>query len=542
MIKGKNNNNIKGQIIGGNFERVLIRQKKGEKLEIGELLVCESPKQKIIFQVIDLKYSSQVSQSNIEYISGMNIEEDTDLEIMDESLRYYTLAELKSILTIENSSDGISDRNDKEKKTTKLNKGLADYFSGIREIKAEDIDFMTLPRNPLFIGRLRSGSKQLPIDMFIDGKEVLSHHVLVAATTGRGKSNLTSCILWNILDRDYAGVLVLDPHDEYYGRNSFGLKNHPNSRKVVYYSPYNVPAGCRTLKINITKIKPRHLDGVMHLTEAQGDAVYTYYKKYGKDWIKKILAGEEIIVGGKQIINEATLNVLRRKLMGLLSISVGENRSINKSSERDDIICNGIFDIVAGESTINDICKCLEESSMVIIDTSSFSGNVEIMIGSMILNEAFNKYKKHKFKGNLEEKPVISIVLEEAPRVLGREILERGQNIFSTIAKEGRKFKMGLFAITQLPSVIPKDILANMNTKIILGIEMANERQAVIESAAQDLTADSRNIASLDKGEAIITSNFTKFALPVKIPLFKSMAEKSTKKTYKTDFSGISLQ
>ena len=48
-----------------------------------------------------------------------------------------------------------------------------------------------------------------------------------------------------------------------------------------------------------------------------------------------------------------------------------------------------------------------------------------------------------------------------------------------------------------------------MNTKIILGIEMGAERNAVIESSAQDLSDDSRTIASLDKGEAIVTSIFT---------------------------------
>ena len=99
-------------------------------------------------------------------------------------------------------------------------------------------------------------------------------------------------------------------------------------------------------------------------------------------------------------------------------------------------------------------------------------------------------------------------------------------SIYSTIAKEGRKFKIGLTAITQLSSVIPKTILANMNTKIILGNEMKQERQAIIESASEDLSDDDRNIASLDKGEAIISSIFVPFAIPIKIPLFQEVVEK----------------
>ena len=139
----------------------------------------------------------------------------------------------------------------------------------------------------------------------------------------------------------------------------------------------------------------------------------------------------------------------------------------------------------------------------------------------------------------MDEKPVISVVLEEAPRVLGKDVLEKGSNIFSTIAREGRKFQVGLTAITQLPSLIPRQILANMNTKIILGIEMAPERQAIIDSAAQDLSDDQRTIASLDKGEAIITSNFAPFALPIKIPLFENIVKEGSKEQSTLSFDGV---
>ena len=119
-------------------------------------------------------------------------------------------------------------------------------------------------------------------------------------------------------------------------------------------------------------------------------------------------------------------------------------------------------------------------------------------------------------------------MIEEAPRVLSDEVLRSvGSNIYSDIAREGRKFKVGLTAITQLTSVIPKTILANMNTKIILGNELSTERSAIIQSASQDLSSDDKNIARLDKGEAIISSNFARFAVPIKIPLFEELVTNS---------------
>ena len=203
------------------------------------------------------------------------------------------------------------------------------------------------------------------------------------------------------------------------------------------------------------------------------------------------------------------------------------------------ISCKGVFDVNAGEAIISSICNELEQAKCVIIDTSHFSGATELLIGSIITTEVFNRYRRYKKTGELAQKPIISIVLEEAPRVLGKEVLERGSNIFSTIAREGRKFQVGLTAITQLPSLIPRQILANMNTKIILGIEMKPERQALIDSAAQDLSEDDRNIASLDKGEAIVTSNFTKFAMPIKIPFFDEVVKKQETNSFKKDFSEI---
>ena len=34
---------------------------------------------------------------------------------------------------------------------------------------------------------------------------------------GQGKSNLIKVMLWDVLDKDFCGILVLDAHDEYFG-------------------------------------------------------------------------------------------------------------------------------------------------------------------------------------------------------------------------------------------------------------------------------------------------------------------------------------
>ncbi len=487
---GVRNIDVKGQLISGKFGELVARQKSDSQFELGEILVAEDSGMKFLLQVYDLEYGSQISQQNLEMISGMSLEEDSSIEFMDKHLRNYKIAFLKPLITIRGNDSSLS-------------KSLPEPFTDLREINSGDMSFLVKPKDPLFMGNLRSGSKPLDVPVFLDGRDVLTHHVLVSGTTGKGKSVLMKNLLWELTGSK--GLLVLDPHDEYYGRNGLGLKDNP-SGKIVYYTSRDVPAGARTLKINLNVLRPGHF-ACLDFSDAQEQAMNAYYREYGNKWVESIIIDKPL---NSVKFNDATVNVLKRRLMYLLDLDFNESH----------MFCNGIFDIAAGESTIKSISDDLENSKTVIIDTSNFSGQIELLIGSLIATEVFNKYKYYKMKGWLGDKPVVSIVLEEAPRVLGKDVLERGGNIFSSIAREGRKFNVGLIAITQLPSLIPREILANMNTKIILGTEMLNERQAIIESASQDLSSDSRNIAALDKGECIVSSNFSKFAIPIKIPFF----------------------
>ena len=498
---------IKGQIISGEFGKVIARQKAGQGIEIGELLISEAEGSMILMQVTDLLYGSQISRQSLELISGLSLEEGSNADFYDGNLRNYNLAILKSLITIGN-------------KGTRLNKNLPIFLSPIREIDEKDLSFITQPENPLCIGKLRSGSKALDVEISLPGVDTLSHHILIAASTGKGKSNLASTILWNSMKSDYSSFLVLDPHDEYYGRNRPGLKDHPRKEKLVYYTPHNPPPGARSLRINLAAIKPHHFDGVSSWTPPQRQALGMYYRKYAEGWIEAVVMDKKLSEESN-FFQDGTISVIRRKLLSILDLDWTSQQ----------LSCNGIFVLSGGDSTIPDICSELESSKIVIIDTSSFSGEVEILIGSLISAEIFRKYRQYKHNGQIDAKPVLSILLEEAPRVLGKDAIEKGPNIFSTIAREGRKFKVGLTAITQLPSLIPREILANMNTKIILGMEMSLERQAVIDSASQDLSDDSRNIASLDIGEAIITSNFSRFATPVKIPSFTETVKKESQKS-----------
>jgi DNA helicase HerA-like ATPase len=488
---------IVGSVISGRHGSILIRQKSGAEVELGDLLLVKRNDASILLQVYDVVYGSQIPPKHLEMISGMKLEGyGGDLDFMDPALRNYVLVQVKAVAKIEDN-------------LVRIPKTLPPFMSDVRHVTKEDFDFLTKPSNPVFLGSIRSGSKVMEVPVYLNALDVFTHHILVPATTGRGKSNLVKVMVWDVLDKDFSGMLVLDPHDEYYGRHGKGLKDHPLSKKnLMYYSPKPV-RGSISLVFNLELIRPWHFEGIVKFTEAQEQALIVAFNTYKEKWLPQIARGAPL-----EKVDPRTISVLQRKMDALLGIYADEDGTVHSRTS--------VFSASMGQPTLKDILEGLEKGKKIILDTSLFTDEVELLIGSVILHELLYRYKNYKQEGTLDIKPVVSVVVEEAPRVLSSEVLtSMGDNIYSDIAREGRKFKVGLVAITQLASLIPKTVLANLNTKIILGNELVSERLAIINSASQDLSADDRNIASLDKGEAIITSNFTKFAVPVQTPLFE---------------------
>jgi len=464
-------------------------------------------------QVYDLLYGSQISKMAREQIAGLKLEGfGVGLEFFEPQLRNYVLAQAKVVLRVTSKPQAA--------------KTLPDFFGIVRHVEAKDLQFLSKPENPIYLGKVRSGSKVMDVPVYLDGSEALVHHILIPSATGRGKSNLVKVMLWSIIGQYKFGVLVLDAHDEYYGRTGVGLKDHPTaSGGLAYYSVNPLP-GTNTLTIHLKTILPSHLEGIISLTEAQGQAVRRYYTEYRENWIENILRGTPL-----EGVKDVTLGVLQRIINTKLSIHIKDG----------EIACrNRLFSATAGGSTVKEIVSALENGKIVVMDTSKIGDEAELLIGSMIATNVLDSYQNSKAEGTLKDKLPVSIVIEEAPRVLASEKLQAGENVYSRIAREGRKFKVGLIAITQLTSVIPRDILTNINTKIILGNEMATERRAVIDSAAQDLEDDDQMIASLDKGEAIVTSIFTRFAVPIQIPLFESLVkeQKAARKQSDLEYTG----
>jgi hypothetical protein len=143
------------------------------------------------------------------------------------------------------------------------------------------------------------------------------------------------------------------------------------------------------------------------------------------------------------------------------------------------------------------------------ISVLDFSGvpseAADVAIG-VVLNLLFEVSLRCKVGGPGIGRPSpVLVVLEEAHRYLGEGASTLTRNSANRIAREGRKYGVGLLLVTQRPTELPKTVLAQCGTIVALRLSNSDD-QGTIKSALPDAVAGlSAVLPSLRTHEAIIS-------------------------------------
>lgn len=157
------------------------------------------------------------------------------------------------------------------------------------------------------------------------------------------------------------------------------------------------------------------------------------------------------------------------------------------------------------------------------ISVLDFSGvpalAADLAIG-VVLNMLFELALRSKPEGPGIGRPSpVLVVLEEAHRYLGAAANPMTRDSANRIAREGRKYGMGLLLVTQRPTELPETALAQCGTLIALRLTNAGD-QGAIRSALPDTVAGlAAVLPSLRTGEAIVSGEA--LVLPVRAILDK---------------------
>lgn len=101
-------------------------------------------------------------------------------------------------------------------------------------------------------------------------------------------------------------------------------------------------------------------------------------------------------------------------------------------------------------------------------------------------------------------KQPLLVVLDEAHRFLPEDGEGPANRVVSRIAKEGRKYGVGLMVVTQRPSDVDSAVLSQCGTMIALRVTNQRDRGAVASTIPDDLGDLSEFLPALRTGEALV--------------------------------------
>jgi len=372
-------------------------------------------------------------------------------------------------------------------------------FSEVRKATEGEFKFLGQVMGDIEIGYLRNGSKTvegIPVALHSDA---MDHHMGVFATTGMGKSNFmkvfsASCMKLAASGKSKFGLLIVDPHGEYLKgkgpvKGLMHLKKYRDGLACYSIDKRNASdPGVEELAIGTREISPSDVRVLYEWSPAQLDALEAVPRIFDAGWFEEIQTHEGIDKLISEDFNENTIKVISRRMRTVKE----RNRYIDEA-----------------RSSIPNIISRIQDGKVVLVDIPRMSDRSELFLLSVLSRCIMDRYKEDA----PESRKNCLITIEEAQRVLGQGNVSR----FESIAREGRKFGVGLCAITQQPKLIDKQLLSQFNTLVVMGLGDKNDRAQIEESAKQDLSSMDVEIQTLEKGEAIISTLNIPFPVPVRI-------------------------
>jgi DNA helicase HerA-like ATPase len=177
---------------------------------------------------------------------------------------------------------------------------------------------------------------------------------------------------------------------------------------------------------------------------------------------------------------------------------------------------------------VEEVFEFLKLGKTVVIDLSLKDSTDASIISTILVRELFENNKRN-FTSDSSEKVIDTVIfVEEAQNVLSDELVRTNANPFVRVAKEGRKFGLGLVAITQRPSAISDEIRTQAENFFAFHMGNSDDIRALVRS---NINYDGVIATFLQRetipGNLYMVSSDQAFALPVRVTEFEKLVEKS---------------
>jgi len=383
------------------------------------------------------------------------------------------------------------------------------------------------------IGKLCIG-EEIKIDkknILFDIEKLRNKRTMIFAQSGFGKTNLMKVLLYNMLGGTNYGKLIFDLNGEYYlkSKNTYGLGDIAEQKikdNLVVYSDKDIPEDYKNNFIynGVVKINMhRHLTigDILNFSTGFSEVMKSFLLYLEDNEVEDFIQNINNYVSNpkelhikypdfwdtkKETSARTTIAAIRKRLAYLID----ENKGLH--------LGNSVL--------IEDVFKYLKQGKTVVIDLSLKDSVDSSIISTILVRKLFENNKRY-YTEQEEDKVIDSVIcVEEAQNVLSEDFVKSSANPFVRVAKEGRKFGIGLIAITQRPSAIAEEIRTQAENFFAFYMGNSKDIKALVESNINYSGVISNFLQKETiSGNMYMVSSNQSFALPMRVVWFEELVD-----------------
>jgi DNA helicase HerA-like ATPase len=346
----------------------------------------------------------------------------------------------------------------------------------------EDLEAIFSPQKEGWV-KIGNLLREKTIDAKINLDKIVSRHLGILAMTGMGKSNLVSLITKQI-GKLNGTVIIFDYHND--------------------YTTLNIP------RVNVidAKINPRLLDAdqLSEVLEIRDGAnvqqrvlrmAFTKQVKESKEFWKKLETEVEFIVNSE----DKKIKEIRTSAYRVQDIIEEAQRRFEDILDPD--MGDPISFIKEGRTNILNISELSEKQANVALAFYLQQLLKDRKDASIVKHGRSKKERNYKFNSP------IFVIIEEAHVFIPKDHDTSAKYWAAKIAREGRKFGLGLGIVSQRPRSVDLNVLSQLGSFAIMKIIQEDDQRqiaAATESTSRELISQ---LTSLNVGDAVLVGQWT---------------------------------
>lgn len=373
-------------------------------------------------------------------------------------------------------------------------------------------------------------------DILFDVQRLRERRTMVFAQSGFGKTNLVKVLLYHIIGDTSYGKLIFDLNGEYFlkGQKTFGLGNINEQKirdNVVVYTDKEIGTSDKKHfifggKVLINMHRHLSLGDILSFSTGFSDVMKSfllYLDNEGvSDFIPKI---DQYVREPSQLHKDYPDFFAAPKKEGEEDKSAKKTIAAIRKRIRH-LIDEGKGLHCKDSQMVEDIFKYLKQGKTVIIDFSLKDSTDASIISTILVRKLF-EHNKSEFTSDKPDAVVETVIfVEEAQNVLSDELVKTNANPFVRCAKEGRKFKLGMVAITQRPSAISEEIRTQAENFFAFHMGNSDDIKALVKSNVHyDGVISTFIQRETIPGNLYMVSSDRAFVVPIRVLEFEELVK-----------------